>query len=151
MSDYLIGSGAILTAGPRSTIAAATLHVQTDALLAHSVRAAVVDFESGPEACVQRIVAIAAGWSQARFQAAVVPQLLRRGDCTLASVMAVLQEATRASQVHLFARWLPSAEMLAQLSSNGTPLVVLPLESLRQAALISGQRFTRWQPAFRAA
>lgn len=46
MNDYVIGSGAVLTAGPNASIAAATLHAQTDAAIAAGVRAALVDFES---------------------------------------------------------------------------------------------------------
>jgi hypothetical protein len=151
MNDYLIGGGAILTAGNEASIAPATLHAQADAALGDGIRAAVVDFESGMDGDVRRVVVVAAGWSRARFTAEVVPQLVRGGQCTLADVMAVLKRVTGAAEVHLFARWLPDATMLGELEASATPVVVQPLESLRQAALISGQQFTRWQPAFQAA
>lgn len=151
MNDYLIGGGAILTAGSEAAIAPATLHAQADSSVPAGVGAAVVDFESGEDGDVRRVVVVAAGWTRARFAAEVVPELVRRGNCTLADVMAVLKRVTGAAEVYLFARWLPDAAMLNELQASATPVVVQPLESLRQAALISGQQFTRWQPAFRAA
>jgi hypothetical protein len=53
--------------------------------------------------------------------------------------------------VHLFARWSPEAAMSAGLAIAGVRLVTHPLESIEQAALVSGQRLSRWRSPFRAA
>src|SRR5581483_12428890 len=57
MDEYLIGAGALLTAGPEASISAATLHAQTDRHLAETVKAAIIDFESAHPAELSRIVA----------------------------------------------------------------------------------------------
>jgi hypothetical protein len=46
---------------------------------------------------------------------------------------------------------MPDAAMSAELAASGVGLVTHPLESIEQAALVSGQRFSRWQSPFRAA
>src|SRR5581483_4505764 len=61
MDEYLIGAGALLTAGPEASISAATLHAQTDRHLAETVKAAIIDFESAHPAELSRIVAMISG------------------------------------------------------------------------------------------
>ena len=151
MDEYLIGAGAVLTAGPQSSITGATLHARTDPHLAARVEAAVIDFEAAHPAELSRIVIVAAGWGSSRFAAGVVQPLLARSECTLADVVALLAHATGAPEVHLFARWSPEASMSAELADAGVRLVTHPLESIEQAALVSGQRLARWRSPFRAA
>jgi len=151
MNDYVIGAGAVLTAGPEAGIAGATLHAQTDAALAAGVRAAVVDFESTRAADLSKIVVIAAGWNAARVRAALIEPLLARGACTFADVLTLLANGAQTREIHLFARWLPDEVLSAALAREGISLVVHPLESIRQAALICGQSFSRWPHPMRAA
>ncbi len=151
MDEYLIGAGAVLTAAPQSSISGATLHAQTDPHLAARVKAAVIDFEATHPAELSRIVIVAAGWGSSRFAADVVRPLLAQSECTLADVMGLLAGATGAQEVHLFARWAPEAATSSALRAAGIRLVSHPLESIQQAALVSGQRLTRWRSPFRAA
>jgi hypothetical protein len=151
MNDYVIGSGAVLTAGPNASIAGATLHAQTDAAIAACVRAAVVDFESRSSSELSKLVMLATGWTAARVNAELVAPLLRRGECSLADVIALLAQAAQTAEVHLFARWLPDDVLTAALRREGVTLVVHPIESIRQAALICGQNFVRWPSPLRAA
>lgn len=151
MNDYVIGAGAVLTAGPRGSIAGATLHAQTDAALAGVVRAALVDFESSNASELTKVVVLATGWNATRVKAELVAPLLASGDCTLADVFGLLAKAAQGAEVHLFARWLPDDVLTAALRRAGVPLVVHPLESIRQAALICGQNYSRWPSPLRAA
>ncbi len=151
MGEFLIGAGAVLTAGPESSIAGATLHAQADPHLAAQVEAAVIDFEAVLPTELSRIVIVAAGWGGSRFHAEIIRPLLASGECTLVDVMGLLGRATGAAEIHLFARWLPDAAMSAELASAGIRVVAHPLETIGQAALVSGQRFSRWRSPFRAA
>jgi hypothetical protein len=151
MNEYLIGAGALLTAGPASSIAGATLHAQTDGFLAGQVRAALVDFEAAHADELSRVVIMATGWQRARFDAEVIGPLIDRRECSLAEVVGALAAATGVSEVHLFARWLPGGEMADDLRKLGVSLVAHPLEAIEQAALVTGQRFARWKSALRAA
>jgi len=151
MENYVIGSGAILTAGPQASIAGATLHAQTDAGLAPRVRAALVDFESGSCLELSKVVMLATGWNAGRVKTELVDPLLARGECTLADVFELLATATGATEVHLFAHWLPDDVLTAAVHRAGVTVVAHPLESIRQAALISGQTFRRWPSPLRAA
>jgi hypothetical protein len=151
MSEYLIGAGALLTAGPAASITGATLHAQTDTPLASRIGAAVIDFEGSDPQDLSRIVIVAAGWTPARFEAGVVRPLLDRGDCTLADVMEQLAQAAGTTELHLFARWLPDAPLAGSIQERGLQLVGHPLETIEQAALVCGQRFRRWRSPFRAA
>lgn len=151
MSEYLIGAGAVLTAGPQSSISGATLHAQTDSRLAATVGAALIDFEAAHPDELSRIVIMAAGWAAGRFKDEVIEPLLARRECTLVEVVRVLCDAIGLREVHLFARWLPDAAMSAALREAGIELVAHPLESINQAALITGQRISRWRAPFRAA
>ncbi|HTX56690.1 MAG TPA: hypothetical protein VMD47_06270 [Candidatus Acidoferrales bacterium] len=151
MIEYVIGSGAILTAGPTASIAGATLHAQTDAAIAATVRAALVDFEAGSLDDLTQLVVVAAGWNGARVKRELVDPLVARGSCTVAEVVAMVARASQTSEVHLFARWLPDEALTAALADHGVTLVAHPLESIRAAALISGQRYSRWPTPLRAA
>lgn len=151
MNDYVIGSGALLTAGPRASIAAATLHAQTDPGLAPVVKAAMVDFESSPTGDLSRILVMAAGWNPGRFDAKIVQPLLERRENTLADVLALLAAATATGEVHLFARWLPDDMLVAALRRAGVTIVAHSLDAIIAAALISGQSYRRWNPPLRAA
>ncbi|HUA10224.1 MAG TPA: hypothetical protein VMA98_13235 [Candidatus Acidoferrales bacterium] len=144
MNDYLIGSGALITAGPHASITSAALHAQTDPAIAASVRAAVVDFESGSGSELSKIVVLGTGWNARRVREALVEPLHERGSCTLAEILVLLAHAAGGAEVHLFARWLPDEILTAALAREGVALVVHPLESIRQAALVCGQRYRRW-------
>lgn len=151
MSEYLIGAGALLTAGPAASITGATLHAQTDSPAAGEIRAALIDFEAGSPEDLSRIVLVAAGWSPNRFESEVIQPLLAHGDCTLTDVMERLALATNARELHVFARWLPDTNLVAGLRERGISLVGHPLEAIEQAALVCGQRLNRWHAPFRAA
>lgn len=151
MSEYLIGAGAVLTAGAAASIAGATLHAQTDSPAAGEIQAAVIDFEAGATQELSRIVIVAAGWSPSRFDSEVVQPLLARGECTLADVMERLARATGARELHLFARWLPDVNLATALREKEIALVGHPIEAIEQAALVCGQRLNRWRAPFRAA
>lgn len=151
MSEYLIGAGAVLTAGAAASIASATLHAQTDSPAAGEIRAAVLDFEAASPRELSRIVLVAAGWSPNRFESEVIQPLLARGECTLADVMERLAGATGASELHVFARWFPDMNLAGTLGAKGVTLVGHPIEAIEQAALVCGQRLNRWRAPFRAA
>lgn len=151
MNDYVIGAGAVLTAGPTATIAGATVHAQTDAALAPTVAAALIDFESASLADVTKLVVLGRGWNARLAREQLIEPLLSRRACSLVDVITTLARAAGVAEVHLFARWLPDDRIAAALRSEGVGLVVHPLESIRQAALISGQSFARWPSSLRAA
>ena len=151
MDEYLIGAGALLTAGPEGSITAATLHAQMVPGLAGEVQAALVDFEAGQLTDVSRLLIVAAGWSGPQFRTGVVRKLLAQRQCELADVMLTLAEATGARNIHLFARWRPDEATLAALRERGVGVVAHPLDAIGQAALVSGQRLERWRPPVRAA
>lgn len=151
MNDYVIGAGAILTAGPKASIAAAALHAQTESSLAPAVKAAVVDFESSSLDDLSRLIVLAPGWNASRVRREIVAPLIARNECTLADVLSTLALACGSAEVHLFARWLPDETMMDTLGRNGVAVVSHPLEAIRQAALVSGQTYSRWPTPLRAA
>ncbi len=151
MDEYLIGAGALLTAGPDASIACATLHAQTDRHLAETVKAAIVDFESAHPAELSRIIAMISGSSRRYFREAVVEPLLERRECSLAEVIGQVARAAGTPEIHLFARWSPDAQMDVELAAAGVRMVLHPLESIEQAALVCGQRLSRWRSPRRAA
>jgi hypothetical protein len=151
MDEYLIGAGALLTAGPEGSITAATLHAQMVPGLAGEVEAALVDFESGQLADVSRLLIIAAGWSGPQFRSAVFRKLLAQRQCELADVILTLAHATGAREIHLFARWRPDEATVARLRERGVGIISHPLDAIGQAALVCGQRLERWRPPVRAA
>lgn len=151
MHEYIIGSGAVLTADATTGAAAATLHARTDPLIAQSVRAALFDFEASAAGELSRIVILAAGWNPRRFEAEVVQPLAQRVAAPLAEVLIALGRATHASDLHIFARWLPDEALVAALDRARIEVIAHPLEAIAHAALISGQRYTHWRSPLRAA
>ncbi|HET6276331.1 MAG TPA: hypothetical protein VFE16_10420 [Candidatus Cybelea sp.] len=151
MDEYFIGAGAVLTAGPAASITGATLHAQPDFGLAGQVEAALIDFEAAQLGQVSRVLITAAKWTGPRFHAEVVRNLLRQAECSLAEVVATLADSTGASEVHLFAHWVPDGALTAAVARRGVRIVAHPLEALGPAALVSGQRLERWPAAARAA
>jgi hypothetical protein len=151
MEEYLIGAGAILTAGPSATVRSATLHAQAEPALAREVRAALIDFESTNAEELSRVLIVAAGWSSARFHSEVVAPMIEQRECDLADVLAGLASAVGTREVHVFARWLPTTEVAEALASRGITLICHPLEAIGQASLVAGQRVQRWRPPVRAA
>jgi hypothetical protein len=149
MMNYIVGAGAVLTAG-RGEITAATLHAQTEPAIAASVRAAIVDFEAGSSRELSRLVLVLAGWNAGRVRAELVEPLMAHGECDLVDLMRLLGLAG-GGEVHLFARWLPDDILTAGLARSGVTLVAHPLESIRQAALVCGQHYGRWPNPLRAA
>ena len=141
--DYIIGAGAILETGEAGTITPATLHAQVDAALAPRVTVAAVDFEGTSMQRMQRLLVLAQGWNGAQFRC-VGERLRERHVCTLADVLCTLAEQAQTTEVHLFAHWLPDEQTCEALSSRGLSLVSHPLESIRAASLVTGQRLRRW-------
>ena len=151
MNDYIIGAGAVLTAGPSASFAGATLHAQTDPAIAGVVRAAVVDFESSSLADLSKLVVLATGWSARDVRAELLPPLVARGTCTLADVIEALSRAAKIDEVHVFARWMPDELMAETLRRAGVTLIAHPLGAIRQAALVCGQGVTHLRAPVRAA
>ena len=151
MDEYLIGAGALLTAGPEGSITAASLHAQMAPALAGEVEAALVDFEASRLAEVSRLLIVASGWRGPQFRSAVVQRLLAQRQCELADVVLTLAEATGARNIHLFARWRPDEATGVRLAERGVSIVAHPLEAIGQAALVCGQRLERWRSPVRAA
>ena len=151
MIGYLIGAAALVRTEPHGSIAPAALHAQTEAGLAASIRAAVIDFEGSQLAQLSQLVLLAPGWGAQRFAAAITVPLVGRGACSLAEVMAHLARAADARVVHVFARWTPDEALVAALERFGVEVVAHPLESILQSALVSGQTYTRWPATLRAA
>jgi hypothetical protein len=151
MDEYLIGAGALLTAGPVATIRGATLHAQPQGALARQVAAALIDFESAGPDELSRLLIVAAGWTGSRFHAEVVTRLLALRECGLNDVVAILAGAVQTKEVHLFARWASDRGTLDLLERGGIRLIAHPLDALGQAALITGQRVERWRAPVRAA
>ncbi len=151
MNDYVIGAGAILTAGPQASIAGATLHAQTESTLAPCIKAAIVDFESSSLDDLSRMVVLASGWNPGRVKRELVAPLVARHECTLADVLTTLARACHVDEVHIFARWFPDEKMMTTLGRDGVTVVAHPLEAIRQAALVSGQTYSRWPTPMRAA
>ncbi len=142
--DYIIGAGAILETGEAGSITPATLHADVERPLAERVRAAAVDFEGTSIDAMRRLLIVAAGWNGAQFRESVSERLRDRRSCSLADVLRTLASQTETDEVHLFAHWLPDEGTCAALASSGVSLVVHPLESIRAASLVAGQRCRRW-------
>jgi hypothetical protein len=151
MNQYIIGAGAILTAGPTASITSATLHAQTEAAIAGVVRAGLVDFESSSLADLSKLVVFATGWSPCDARDRLISPLVERGSCSLADVIGALCKAAGAAEAHIFARWMPDEAMAASLSATGVTLVAHPLEAIRQAALVCARGFSRLPAPVRAA
>lgn len=146
MDEYLIGAGALLTAGPSATIRGAALHAQPGVELAREVVAAAVDFESPTVEALSRLLIVAPGWGGSRFREAIVSPLLARRECGLSDVIGTLASAVGTGEVHLFAHWQPNLSLIDALERKGVRVIAHPLAAIGQAALICGQRVERWRP-----
>ncbi|HEY8320330.1 MAG TPA: hypothetical protein VIG46_00885 [Candidatus Baltobacteraceae bacterium] len=140
MYPYFIGSGVLLEAGANAGSVPATLHAQTDAALAASVRAAAVDFEGVGQAEVARLLVVASGWTSSAVERTVMAPLRARGTATLADVLAALALAAGDGTVHLFSGWLPGPDLVEALAARAVTVIAHPLASFERAALITGQR-----------
>ena len=145
MSEYIIGAGAVLTAGDNAKITPAALHAEVGFGLAAIAKAVAIDFEGTSEARLQRIVVVGQGWNRSAFQREVTAPLAQSRECSLADVFVALAEATGEKEVHLFAHWMPAAETLQALGARGIGLVVHPVEAIERAALVEERCFRRWQ------
>lgn len=143
----MIGAGAVLRSGTQGSIVPATLHAQLSAATPPHIRAAAVDFEGTCAGALSRLVVVVPGWDAGRFRRGVTDALVARRDCTLADVLQTLSEAAQTRELHLFAHWLPDEATCAQLAAHGITIVAHPLESIEAAALVAGQRHTRWPTA----
>lgn len=144
MNEHLIGSGALLTAGANTLAMPASVHARTDPATALAVRAALVDFEGSASGELSRVVILAAGWTAQRFDAEIVRPLAAREALPLGDVLKTLGRATRVDEMHIFARWLPGEGLIATLRAANINVVAHPLETITQAVLICGQRYTQW-------
>lgn len=142
--DYIIGAGAILETGEDGTITPATLHAQVDPALAQRVAVAAVDFEGTSAAGMNRLVVIAQGWNASQFRTAISERLREQRVCSMADVLRTLGEQAHVREVHLFSHWLPDEQTCEALARSGLELVSHPLESIRAASLVAGQRLRRW-------
>jgi hypothetical protein len=120
------------------------MHAKVDPFLARRAKAIAVDFESPRQADLDRLVLLVAGWTTGRFHDLVVEPLAARGQASLGQVLAACAVACGQREVQLFARWLPDRALCAEIAEFGVELVVHPLESIERAALVSGQRFSRF-------
>ncbi len=145
--NYIIGAGALLESGVNASITPTTLHAHVDPVLARTVQAAAIDFESGSQDALRRLVIITQGWNASRFGRCVSDRLLEKRECTLADVLGVLAQAAGLHEVHLFAHWLPDPVTTTELANAGIALIAHPLESIEEAALVSGQRRHWWHAA----
>jgi hypothetical protein len=148
--EYMIGAGAILETGDAAKVTTATLHARVDPMLARSVKAAAVDFDGNSPDALRRLLVLVPGWNAGRFRSQVTHPLIERGTCSLADVLCMLAGAAQTMEVHLFAHWLPDDATCKALAERGLGLVVHPLEAIESAAVVAGQRHTRWK-AVRAA
>jgi hypothetical protein len=145
--DYMIGAGAILETGEAAKVTAAMLHARVDSMLARSVTVAAVDFDGNSQDALRRLLVLVPGWNAGRFRSRVTQPLIERGTCSLADVLSTLAGAAQSPQVHLFAHWLPDEATYAILAGRGIELLVHPLEAIESAAVVAGQRHTRWKAA----
>lgn len=150
LMEYMIGAGAILETGEAAKVTPAMLHARVDAALSRSVGAAAIDFEGSSADALRRLLVLVPGWNARRFRSSVTDALIEKGTCSLADVLAKLAAAAGVAEVHLFSHWLPDEDTCASLAQRGIGLVTYPLEAIRSAAVVAGQRHTRWK-ASRAA
>ncbi len=148
--EYMIGAGVILESGEAAKITPAMLHARVEPALAQSVRAAAVDFEGSSPESLRRLLVLIPGWNAGQFRSAVTKKLVERGTCSLGDVLSMVAQAAQAGELHLFAHWLPDGATCQALAERGIDLVAHPLEAIDSAALVAGQRHTRWK-AVRAA
>lgn len=148
--EYMIGAGAMLETGEAAKVTPAMLHARVDSALAQTVRAAAVDFEGSSPESLRRLMVLVPGWNASQFRTSVTRKLIERGACSLGDVLSLVAQAAQASEFHLFAHWLPDDGTYRKLADLGIELIAHPLEAIESAALVAGQRHTRWK-AVRAA
>jgi hypothetical protein len=148
--EYMIGAGAMLETGEAAKVTPAMLHARVDSALARTVRAAAVDFEGSSPESLRRLLVLIPGWNAGQFRPAVTQKLIERGTCSLGDVLSLVAGAAQATEFHLFAHWLPDDPTYRKLADLGIDLIAHPLEAIESAALVAGQRHTRWK-AVRAA
>jgi hypothetical protein len=141
--DYIIGAGAILETGDGGSITPATLHAQVDPALAERARVLAVDFEGTRPEAMRRLLILAQGWNAKQFRMGITDGLRAQRECTLADVLLALAQQAGVDEVHLFAHWFPDEGTCAKLDRHGVRILSHPLESIRAASLIAGQRFQR--------
>ena len=150
MNDYVIGAGAVLTAGPTATSRERHFTLKPMRSLAPTVRAALIDFESSSRAELTKVVVMATGWNARRVKDDLVAPLLARGECSLTDILVSLAEQRNPRSPRL--RAVARRRRNDRGGQPGGRLARLaPLEAIRRAALISGQTFSRWPSPPRAA
>ncbi|MDQ6826460.1 MAG: hypothetical protein M3Z14_04570 [Candidatus Eremiobacteraeota bacterium] len=145
--DYIIGAGAMLTAGGETSIARATLHAQTIDLDARNTKGMVIDFEASRPAELRRLLILGVGLSPQSFHDGVTKRLIGCGCCGLEQVIALLAEGLHTAEIYWCARWSPNDMVLRYLGSRGIKLVVRPLETIARAALVIERSFQTWNGA----
>lgn len=149
--NYIIGAGAMLTAGDQSTIARATLHAQVLDGQAEGSTGVVVDFESGRASELRRLLILGVGLSPQSFHDGVTSRLTGSGDCDLGRVITFLAAGLQTRRIHWFARWTPSEAVLENLKAHGVTLLVRPLEAIARAALVIERSYKTWDGTAEAA
>lgn len=141
---YIIGSGAILEAGERGSIAPAAVHARLADGPAKVVRAAAIDFEGTSPSSMRRLLVLVEGWDARRFRETVTSALLCKEEVALDEVLALLAQQAGVTDVHLFARWLPDELTRNALRERGITVIANPLECIAEAAIVAGERCRRW-------
>lgn len=85
------------------------------------------------------------GWNARRFRMSVTDRLVDHGTRSLADVLATVASAAGVREVHLFSHWLPDDGTCRALANRGIGLTAYPLEAIHTAAVVAGQRHTRWK------
>ncbi|HET9393068.1 MAG TPA: hypothetical protein VFO29_06095 [Candidatus Rubrimentiphilum sp.] len=148
--EYMIGAGAVLETGEAAKVTPAMLHARVDSALAKTVGAAAIDFEGNSPKSLRRLLVLVPGWNAGRFRSSVTKKLIERDTCSLGDVLSLVAQAAQATEFHLFAHWLPDGATYKKLADLGIELIAHPLEAIESAALVAGQKHTRWK-AVRAA
>jgi hypothetical protein len=136
MDEYLIGTGALVTAGEHPCIIPAALHAAVEAAVAAAARVAVVDFDGASARVPRRLLLLVRDWRARAFEASVIARLRSKGLGSCTEALAALAEGTKAGELHLFARWLPGEDLCEGLAGLGVTIVAHPLEAIHRACLI---------------
>ena len=136
MDEYLIATGALITAGERPCITPAALHAAVEAAVAAAARVAVVDFDGASARVPRRLLLLVRDWGARAFEASVIARLRSKGIGSCPDALAALAEGTKTGELHLFARWLPGEDLCERLAGLGVTIVAHPLEAIHRACLI---------------